>query len=237
MGLTMIDFEKLKEAHELCEKYSKEVKVAHRIAVLYYAYEKPPNYSLHSFCEMPHEQFDCLDALLEKLHELTRPKPKYEVGQKVFVFFKLSDEIEQYIISNTEYDEKIKSYIYELEGVSINLKCTEEYVYPSREALIEAQIQYWTKLQIDAISSSKICQKCGMQRLKDGVCWATNCGHKDQNEDNLEMVPKFEGEVKGFNDKCEHEPEMNFGKDCRPRHLKSVYPLCVKCREVYSHES
>lgn len=32
---------------------------------------------------------------------------------------------------------------------------------------------------------------------------------------------------------CEHEPEMNFGKDSRPRFMKVKNPKCKKCGKLY----
>lgn len=104
----MIDYEKLKLAHDLAEE--------NNIAIQY---------------NLPNERLvtDNIDDLLSLIQQLTEPKPKYKVGDKVW--FQYCGEIENKIV-----DEESLSWVNIVTGL-----------YPNRKDLIEAQIDYWTSLK------------------------------------------------------------------------------------------
>ncbi len=175
----------------------------------------------------------CYQEVIDKIESLTQPKAKYEVGQMLhFIDY-----------SNNKYQENIRimempviSIDYDLDSIryffsgDYGWEIKEEDLYPAKSALIEAQIEYWTKIKIDEISASKTCSKCGMQRMKDGICWSMQCS--------LPLVP-FEGEAKGFNEKrypegilpnpsqlmkCHHESDS---------YISGYMNKCLKCGEFY----
>src|ERR1019366_7304689 len=112
----------------------------------------------------------------------------------------------------------------------------EEHLFPTRQALVEHQITYWTSLKVDEVSASKMCPQCGMQRVQDGRCWNMKCGYKDAQVDIVEYQL--------FPTCCSKCNEPFAACDCKEecqheyKHDKSnpyaVYPLkCVKCGEFY----
>jgi hypothetical protein len=75
--------------------------------------------------------------------EPTTPKPKYEVGQEVYWTF-----------NNIIYDGVVYHVSFDLSRYQINsysnyINLHAEQIYPSREALIRAQIEYWHGLLAD----------------------------------------------------------------------------------------
>lgn len=167
-------------------------------------------------------------------------KNKYKIGQEVWM---LSDEYEpvSFIIDDID-DGSEEKYLGEY-GDNVGW-WVEEKLYPSKAQLIEAQIEYWTNLKISEISESKTCPKCGMQRMKDGVCWSPKCS--------LPPVP-FEGEIKGFNaeyalsdegqskiregwrqllQECQHESDGNYHCTTEGMIIERM-DKCLKCGEFY----
>lgn len=132
----MIDYEKLKLAHELAEKYYNQS--SYEICIEYnQCYGCNVEYNLILYVKTEPQHFDNLDNLITKLTELTQPKPKYKIDDEVW-----------HVIYAREW--------VAMQGIvkSVNKnKChvngtwwPEQQIYPSRETLIEAQIEYWTKL-------------------------------------------------------------------------------------------
>ena len=211
----MIDYEKLKLAHELTRKlpydsYHFDCWCCTGIeSGFFYVLTFEDNKNLtHEF------ESENIDDLIAKLQEITQPKYKYKAGQKVWRID--GHEPIQLTICDIDHYEPVE-YLDEN-----GAWWCEEQLYPSREALIEDQLEYWYSLKIKAISSSKTCPKCGMQRVSDGMCWHMGCDYKES--------PKFEGEIKGFNTlKCAHESDERTYENEIIEDLKR----CKKCREFY----
>lgn len=140
----MIDYEKLKLAHELYSKIQDEYWIGYFW----------PNYT-NSFLgyfrlskneSTEFEDFDTIDSLITKLQELTQPKSKYEIGQEVFALKRrgvvglMSGRVKEYDSHDNYYIVFTGSGGYWL---------NEEKIYPSREALIQEQIDYWESLKFD----------------------------------------------------------------------------------------
>lgn len=122
----MIDYEKLKLAHELADKCG---------AQIHYAYTNS---------EGTHVHWVGLDQLFFEMQELMQPNPKYEVGQEVWYTDYhnskgpiIYENITEITLCNALWGEKE----YRIKTQSKDLP--ERLFYPSREALIEAQITYW----------------------------------------------------------------------------------------------
>ena len=117
------------------------------------------------------------DELIEtnNKEELTQPSPKYVIGQDVWF---LGEENQLCNDEITHSDMGIQNYIYYL--MHYDGLFHESILYPTKQSLIDAQIQYWQSLKIDEISKSKTCKRCGMQRVTDGMCWAVGCDYKEE---------------------------------------------------------
>lgn len=169
----MIDYDKLKLAHQLCIKYNKNALVS----VLFYS----NNFTQYDF-RIEEDGITCyltgdIDDLITKLRELTQPEPKYKIGDVVhFINHRL--QINENTVESITSDERgivlhfgkpTYGAIYEID------------VYPTKAALIEAQIEYWLSLRepSQASSISKLCPNCGNSRVHDGVCWAQGCSYKE----------------------------------------------------------
>ncbi|HAT2149823.1 hypothetical protein SDA16_06945 [Legionella pneumophila serogroup 1] len=244
----MIDYEKLKEAHELCYKLAKqeksllEINYNHRVD---HTGKASDTYSLYGVLGGGHKF--SLDELITKLKELTEPQPKYQLREIVWLFNHECNEIDCFKIDaistkTLRYSGECcnSDFVYE--------EIPEKDLYPSREALIDAQIEYWRGLKQEQVvpveegSESKVCPKCGNKRVADGVCWQIGCNYVEPVKPE-DMFPKFEGEIKGFRcfddelevRQCEHESESisSWGiiKSCEGDINKPF--KCKKCGEFY----
>ncbi|HDV5783334.1 TPA: hypothetical protein RJD83_000246 [Legionella pneumophila] len=135
----MIDYEKLKIANELCEK----IDGYH----FFCDYSNRYGVSEITLCHKGRYNEDCsdIDDLINKLKELTQPKPKYEVGQEVF--WLVSDIIYTGMVvcckpNANRWKIKIDDELIEIDDC---------HLYPSREALIDAQIEYWKGLKQEQV--------------------------------------------------------------------------------------
>lgn len=162
----MIDCEKLKLAHELALKTTYTVGVTFGIEIDYMPWslknadDEASNYNKYIYG-------DDIDDLITKLQELTQPPPKYKVSDEVWVFKNRS------VVCHTIFEDVFYQNKWSYTFVGDNLLWNDEIdLYPSREALIEAQIQYWKNLKSvdnipiepgDTISEQVImnqCEKC-----------------------------------------------------------------------------
>lgn len=113
----MIDYTKLKTAHELCEKLLAQDGSTMTICICH----TPLGYRyIVTDGRLQQQGFDGIDGVITKLKELTQSEPKYKVGQSVWAI--AGGQPTEYI-----YDDKIKDFD----------------LYPTKAALIEAQIEYW----------------------------------------------------------------------------------------------
>lgn len=144
----MIDYEKLKIAHELAVELDQRCS----IEVAFFRYGRPRYlFNAQEF----QDSFCCksIDDLITKLQELPEPKPKYKVGQKVWMTvvcgYKLdvdSAHITSIIINNGQIE-----YTHDCGGNDFYV--LESDLYATKEDLIEAQIQYWTCLKTEEKST------------------------------------------------------------------------------------
>ncbi len=138
----MIDTEKLKIAHELTKKLD-----GHYVEILLGCDDEPSiklmNENLHLHLLTTWN----IDELITKLEELNKPKPKYNVGD---IVWRLNDEYNATSLLITEIEYNHNEYLYlehqEYCNEQIRPGWLEEQLYPSRDALIKAQIEYWHKL-------------------------------------------------------------------------------------------
>jgi hypothetical protein len=154
----MIDYEKLKKAHKLADKYTEmnfprivNISTIHGKEIL----------SWRLFClEITDDsklvfdwKFTTEDDLLDKLKELTQPEPKYKVGDEVWIVE--DDECQSYVVDGISGSRYYLSHPYN-RGLIYESK-----LYPTKQALIEAQIAYWLSLKIDEDAKELGMQKIG----------------------------------------------------------------------------
>ncbi len=175
----MINYEKLKIAHELARKYSRMTNSVVRISQsISYAFEGVICHSLSTAFEGD-KSYDTIDEIIEKLTELTappKPEPKYKVGQEVF-----------YYVNKRIKQSRIKSIYCNPDGLTFwykdELNNTEENdIFSSRESLVQSQIEYWQSLSeekrdIDEIlydQIKKAVEKEECQHETDGMIYYSN---------------------------------------------------------------
>lgn len=140
MKAQMINYEKLKLAEELCQKSKGYYFVSE-----YHSKRGLINIMLRHQDEY-YEVCKDIDHLIDRLKELTEPKPKYEVGQTIYYIFHrayttLPPDIEEGEITDFEI---IDNEIYY--SIKSN-KIDELSCFYSVEELINAQITYWQSLK------------------------------------------------------------------------------------------
>ncbi|MCW8457423.1 hypothetical protein OQJ16_07580 [Legionella pneumophila] len=191
----MIDYEKLKE----------EIDVIHKR--MYVQKDEQLNEDARALCVSVCHSLESIYVCLNKLKELTAPKPKYQLGEIVWLFNYECNEIDCFKIDaistkTLRYSGECcnSDFVYE--------EIPEKDLYPSREALIDAQIEYWKGLKQEHVVPVD------------------------------EMHSNFEGEIKGFRcfdepKECEHEGESisSWGiiKSCKGD-INKPYQ-CKKCGE------
>jgi len=154
----MIDYEKLELAHELIEKlhFGKIVSQYSIHDGEEYILSSPNIESHYDYC------FTNLHDLIAKLKELTQPKPKYKVGEEVW------------LVGN--FGKPITAKIVGIMGGDVDLAFKDgtcrygaiKELYPTKSELIEAQIEYWTNLQkefdVQYASSAE-----GQAKIREGM--------------------------------------------------------------------
>lgn len=184
----MIDYDKLRIAHELCIGTPYYFDIALGVDDgLIALFDSELNVSFI-------DNYNGLDNLIANLQTLTQPKAKYEVGDKCWCY--IHGSMYECKIQQIYWDNDLKNYRTNLirDGAPVGkISCSQSEVYPTKSALIESQIEYWENMR----------------------------------------AREYENEV---TEECQHEPEMDIGKDCRPRFEKGNNPKCKHCGELYSVE-
>lgn len=252
----MIDYEKLKLAHTLCKKipydsYSFDCWCCTRFDSGFFytlTFEDEHNFT-HEY------ESEDIDDLITKLKELTEPKPKYKVGQ--LIWFVVDSKIYSYNIENIEED-RCGDFIYNGD----DWKIYESDLYPTKQALIESQIAYWTSLrehdaqrnqpEVDVdrcqhqvtFDSGFICVKCGVNLAYDGsnricpeienVCGLdrVDIGIRERCSESIGKLHKLE---------CRHESDgqIYYKELDAVEHIKNFtsnpveYRKCKHCGELY----
>src|SRR5207247_736484 len=99
-------------------------------------------------------------------------KSKYQVGQEVWYCDYHNSKgpiISENIISITLDDALFGDKEFWIKTESKDLP--ERLFYPTREALIDAQIEYWISLKVKEDKPIKQCPKCKQHRVSQGLCW------------------------------------------------------------------
>ena len=118
--------------------------------------------------------FHNLDELIAELQELTQPRAKYEKGQMVWVIS--WGDVKEVEVIEIYWDSDLQDYRLSLDTKAGKMSIGQSLVYPTKQSLIEAQIEYWQSLP-------------EIQPRPEGVTGP------------IDYYPAFEGPVKGFNEK------------------------------------
>lgn len=211
----MIDYDKLRLANDMLRGtiYGMEVHLngEDEFPVVVRKFDKNGD-SVYLFTE--HN----LDLLIEKLQEITKAEPKYKVGDSIFLLMGSSimrgDILD--VPNNFFYDYGV--YVWQDGNAygGYETRVEEQYLYPSRQSLIESQIDHWARLLNKETST---------------------------HSEDMSMKPPFEGEIKGFNSatdnlqkvECEHESDgCRYAAPWRRADEESFIEfLCTKCGEFY----
>lgn len=164
------------------------------------------------------------NELVETYKELVQSNqvPKYKYGQEVWILF--DNEPRRASVFQSQEGKYI------LNGMPTKWM-NEEEIYCTREALINAQIEYWQSLH---------CEDGRHEFCDDASGYKSICIHCDELElQKNSFSPKFEGEIKGFNNQddkiekfCKHESDGLVWRkgwtESREYHFH-----CIKCGEFY----
>ena len=148
--IAMIDYEKLKTANTLAHKLSIATGVRVDICIVYMDCDEPD----FMLCDYRTDRplYICsIDELIDELYELTQPEPKYKVGSTWWYLNDTWNEPDSLLINETNKD------WYRKDG---------EW-YPTKAALIEAQIAYWQSLRK---SQEEYCEQSGVKLGKREGC-------------------------------------------------------------------
>lgn len=167
----MIDYEKLKQAHELAKKYEDKVKGNVSISVEFENEEGNPIYELKHYELRPEfkiitnikNSYWDVDDLIAKLKELIKPEPKYEDGQEVWMMYLpvYANTLQpgKFKIDARKYTDGVHQYCSYGNGVGLTWR-EENTIYASKEELIQAQVDYWLSLS-DKSTTEILCNKIG----------------------------------------------------------------------------
>lgn len=157
----MIDYLKLKIAHELAFKWSDQnnqdagIEICKIGAGLYCAFT---NNRAHSHTDhIIFLRYDNLDDLITKLIELTepespRPQPKFHKEQEVWAYtFGNAQKVK---VDEIYWDKDLNDYRLSLRSRNGKMSIGQDMVYPSEKALIEAQLEFWCS-KMDIIDEIK----------------------------------------------------------------------------------
>ena len=229
----MIDYEKLKLSFELAEKLTKPASLC--LNVGYGGIESVYgvlNYD-YNLLEVKHDgvfKFTCIEHLIGKLQELTKPKPKFKVGDTLWLVAK--NDIKSFSVDEINIMNGV--FIYEDKYWSAE----EKNLYPTRESLIEAQIKRWQSMLHETYSVSESsksiddknpCDHIFVLLADDPEC--IKCGIA-YDEKYTKLKPSSTCEKQ----ECQHERDIN--TEPKLSHFTSeegcVFIVkCKKCGEFY----
>ena len=137
----MIDYDKLRIAHELCcntESYYFDIALGmdDGCIALYDA-----NNNAEQFICNPED----LDDLIAKLQELNPVQQKYKIDQQVWSINRQNNAHGQALITDVDDNSVEKYYI----AGEIQQWYREDEIWATESQLIEAQIEYWQKMKAD----------------------------------------------------------------------------------------
>lgn len=178
-----IDYKKLEKAHELAQKLPDDYSITHHWTN--YRSSFLDNFRLHEGDNGDFQDFECIDALIEKLEELIKQAPKFNKGDDVW--FSWGRDIRFATIDSYTID-AYDQYMYTCGGYHVK----ESQLYPTRELLIRAERDFW-KSQYDNQSFEG--QVVGFSDFKD-------CKHEPDGEEHIFTSANESGHLSTL--RCKH---------------------------------
>lgn len=210
----MIDYDKLQEAHTLAQKLTNETGMRADIISVFMDGEPQPEYVLVDYRNDQELYYTTIDLLIAELRKLTQPAPKYKPGDTWWYIDECNEPC-SLLINETNKD----------------WHRNDEEWFPTKAALIEAQINYWYDLKEDWIK----CDKCGINRAM-GDCWM--CARNEAKEPeycNVSGIKLGKREPETTTG-CHHAPDYNVTANYT-QHANSMVShvefKCIKCGEFY----
>ncbi len=190
----MIDYDKLREAHELAHIYGVNNNETSTITCIVY-FSAQETYQWNSYSNETYITRN-IDDLIDKLKELTQPEEKYK---DVW-----------YLSNNLPACTKVLNKDGYICGDETALSALGQMMYDSREALIQAQIEYWQSLSEDKSCEhlwvGDKCYHCLAEKI---------CEHESDNQYHYE---------------CEGG---HFDLDTPVNSSLTQVRKCIKCMEYY----
>lgn len=153
------------------------------------------------------------------------PKTKYKLGQRLFMLSGMSlKNIESFTVDKILAEQSFIAYYGENDGWGY-----ESELYPTKQALIEAQLNYWEKLYYDEqmqdiLKDGRTCPQCNQFVFGDYNCPCTMNMPVDSSQF---CTPAKE---------CQHESDgWHYGKlgHHDPNPFEGSRLKCLKCGEFY----
>lgn len=137
----MIDYEKLKIVHDLARKLT--VGTGNRCDINVSVYDDDEALFGIIWNRETTEYLN-IDSLIKHIQELTRPEPMYKIGDSVY-WMDGRNQIQsgEVVRIDNEYSE----FVYY--ATDNKWYIDEEHLYPTKQALIDSQIEYWQKLKVE----------------------------------------------------------------------------------------
>lgn len=164
----MIDYNKLKQAHELAYQCSKQSE-AFNVVVSYVGNDEPSFWLDGSLIK--DKNFDSLDELIECLEELL-PRTKYKVGDTVW---RLSDEYTPVTLLIASIDTEGYISYFDASGDA----WLEQQLYPTKDALIDDMLEYWSTMKAEShdfaepYSGTVTNEGTKCKHESDGICYTS----------------------------------------------------------------
>lgn len=141
----MIDYEKLKTAIALANTYSEQqsmgvgIRIMLSVGLIHFDLEGETTV-----------RFDGLDGLISRLKELTQPTRKYKIGDFVWLR-RRGNYLPSVKIEDVENDPDDEDPYYI--GSTFGDWYKEQELFPTKQSLIEAQLEYWQKMKLECIEA------------------------------------------------------------------------------------
>lgn len=251
----MIDYEKLKLAHSLADKYCQDNKPRQMRTTSQYFEGKWKFYlDLKEGEKILFDwEYDNIDDMLEQLQELTQeeePKPKYQRDDKVWTY--THGVIKYWLVDSVTWEPSFNDYRVNLHEPMGKASLMQSQLYPTKAALIEAQIAYWLKLDYDEqmlgiLKGERVCPQCNQLVFGDYDCPccmaapeypeiqpAPYVGNISVEKiqaavDSSHVTAKFCTPVK----ECQHEDDGQLYSSGYPDVLHGISWKCKKCGDFY----
>lgn len=234
----MIDYAKLRIAHELAEKYQSG-NAADFILTTHMFFNNKEGRIKFTFrpCELRTTWVDCedIDALitkLTKLTELTQPKSKYEIGQQVWLLNNDEDMPQSFVIMEIDLGS---------DELYSDGECwwVEQQLYPSKASLIEAQLAHWLEMKQGTIEEGQVGSTGPINLCSPSECqheYTYSANYTSENSQTVVIKKCIKCGV-ATNlpslQECQHEPQENFIHPGSPGIKKGRIQMCSKCHEEY----